>query len=303
MSQPQTLHLVTASAGDYAQAYRRQYRVQQAAYAAFVAGASLVFGTAAWVSGVSYLIWVHIGLAIVAAGPLLFTLSCWLSDRQRFRLVTAVAIGLFVVAWATVPLYHLLIGSLDVGGKVEMSLGQGSEIADREATLDPQAERVMAALAAAKAEPGPQTFRALVPFMLHDKTNLEIDGELVNTAATVRLTLDSDRPMLYRALHEEATSLLPYLPESGDTIPARVPERVELCLNYLLQSLSERKIADSFDVPTVGIKIRIDQGLEVSEREIAITYPFADYMLGDMVFINQQSLPKLLAYLEKELGY
>lgn len=252
---------------------------------------------------------------VICLIPLPFLIAGLLWMPQQANLKKAVAIsglailaswGLTALSWASDGLY---LGHQRALIDLEQPEISAAAI---EASRDSEETAILNAIDRARNNPNSATFRALVPYLDNTKTNVVMpDGSLRNTSSVIREVLWADRQLLFRSLHEEALAMASLLPASDivpDQIEINVAERLEYALKTLITAHSEEIMATAFDVPTVGMNIRVgsadDQGNpQVSNREMGITYPFAGTTVGDTVFANAGSINALLEKIQADLKY
>ena len=103
-------------------------------------------------------------------------------------------------------------------------------------------------------------------------------------------------------------SLLPADAVAPEQVEVNVAKRLEFALKNLISFHSEQVMRESFETPTVGVNILVKADTDelqygVSNREIGITFPFGDYMMGDTVKVDASVVEKLLTEIRKDLRY
>lgn len=220
---------------------------------------------------------------------------------------------LFVGGWLSVVLAYSVEG-FGLANKQDITELVAPEVSQAviDATRDTEEDAVKAAVARAKENPSPATFLTLIPYLDKTRTNVVLeDGEVRNTSAYVRSVLWSDQTLLFQTLHQEAITMASLLPADAiapNQVEIQVAKRLEFALKNLITFHSEKVMRESFETPTVGINILVEADATeiehgVSNREIGITFPFGEYMLGDTVKINAAVVEDLLTFLRKDLEY
>ncbi|GEM_PF-7037307 len=232
------------------------------------------------------------------------------AEIQKPLLLTC---GMLLLSWLVVALAFSVEGfglanTKDITELVAPEVSQ----AVIDATRDSEEDAVKDAVDRAIANPSATTFLTLIPYLDKTRTNVVLeDGEVRNTSAYVRSVLWSDQTLLFQTLHQEAMTMASLLPADAvapNQVEVNVAKRLEFALKNLISFHSEQVMRKSFETPTVGVNILVEADAAeiehgVSNREIGITFPFGDYMLGDTVKINAAVVEELLEFLRKDLGY
>ncbi len=312
----------------FEQAYLQMQRRYWSGLGMVAAAAVALVACFAWITSLPIL---QDGALLAAVLPIPFLFAGMLWYRQDALVPRRLMQSLIctMLAWILVGLAAFSEG---------LSLGYERELHELEPVAysvagvddaDPEQAAIWAAIERAKSNPTPISFRVLVPYLDRVQTDLVMpDGSLRNTAAVVREVLWSDKQLLFRAMDAEARAMAALLPADA-VIPRQVTipvaKRLEFALKTLITAHSEQKIQTSFDVPSVGINIKVeaepagteadtaadvstgaavvDAAASVSNREIGITYPYAKAMPGDVVFVNAATVDDLLVTVRADLGY
>ena len=245
--------------------------------------------------------------------PFLFLSVRNMTKAAEIKRAILFSIGMTLIGWLTVTLAFSVEGfgladKQDITDLVALEVSQ----AMIDATRDNEESAVKSAVERAKQYPSTATFLTLIPYLDKTRTNVVLeDGEVRNTSAYVRGVLWSDKKLLFQTLHQEAiimASLLPADAVAPEQVEVNVAKRLEFALKNLISFHSEQVMRESFETPTVGVNILVKADTDelqygVSNREIGITFPFGDYMMGDTVKVDASVVEKLLTEIRKDLRY
>ena len=221
--------------------------------------------------------------------------------------------GLFILSIAAVVLSFNVygFGLADEQDITDLVTPEVSKAAI-EASRDKEEDAILKAIERAKENPSEATFMALIPYLDKVQTNLVLpDGEVHQAGSLVRKILWSDQKLLFRTLHKEAITMASLLPADAvapNQVEVNVAKRLEFALKNLISFHSEQVMAESFDTPTVGVNILVTSDAEENEhgfsnREIGITFPFGQFMMGDTLKVNPAVIDELLAKIKKDMKY
>lgn len=287
--------------------YREARQLHLAGAAVACAGACAVIAAFALVTSLPPLRWLALASGVLPL-PWLALAAVWARRSPEFARRLRHGLAATAGAWLLIGI-AVGVDGLRLGYETPPENLPQAETAPATpaASRDKEQDAIMAAIERARAEPSPATYRALVPYLDKVSTNLFLDdGSARNTSSLVREILWSDEALLFRTLDEEVRAMVALLPADEvvpEEVTVRVAERLEFALKTLITAHSERVIAKSFDVPSVGIMIDVETDEGVSTREIGITYPHAGVTSGSEVAVNAATVEALLDELRGDLGY
>lgn len=236
-----------------------------------------------------------------------------LQQTEEIRKPLMYSVLMTLIGWLSVFLAFSVEG-FDLARKQNITELIAPEMSQAmiDATRDSEEASVKAAVQRAIENPSAATFLTLIPYLDKTRTNVVLeDGEVRNTSAYVRSVLWSDKKLLFETLHQEAITMASLLPADAvapEQVEVNVASRLEFALKNLIAFHSETVMRNSFETPTVGVNILVKSDSEelqhgVSNREVGITFPFADYGLGDTVKINASVVEHLLTKIREDLDY
>ncbi|MGA0332405.1 MAG: hypothetical protein ACO3N7_02065 [Kiritimatiellia bacterium] len=245
--------------------------------------------------------------------PFILLAFRYLPETKEVRKPLLLSFIATAVGWMSVGLAFSVegVGLADKKDITELVAPEVSQ-AMIDATRDTEEAAVKAAVERARQNPSPATFLTLIPYLDKDRTNVVLEnGEVRNTSAYVRGVLWSDKTLLFQTLHQEAMTMASLLPADAvapEQVQVNVAMRLEFALKNLISFHSEQVMRKSFETPTVGVNILVESDSDeleygVSNREVGITFPFGDYMLGDTIKINASVVEELLTEIRKDLNY